>query len=140
MRTITEPSRRSYPDEEISHIYELARFHLENGNTKIAEPLIKGLTEVRPDFAPGWLGLACISILNNDFDAGLDAARKARKIKSDAADAILFEITCLLSLDDLNGAGTLLGEVSDMVENHQITNPLHLRFFRAQLARYQTIR
>ncbi len=135
-----EVSRKSYSDEEIAHIYELARFHLENGAVKAAEAIFKGVCEVRSDFVPGWLGLAYVRIVNQDFDHALECARKACKAKPDSVEALLFQVTCLLSLDDLNGAGTLLGEVGEMIETGEVVSPNLMRFYKGQLARYQSVR
>lgn len=136
----SEIVRKAYTDDELQHIYELARFHLENGSVKLAEVLLKGLVEVRPDYAFGWLALSYVRMMERDFDAGLEHARKALKCQPESAEAFLFQITCLLSLDDLNGAGTLLGEIGDRIDNGDLTNPNLVRFYRAQLARYQSAR
>lgn len=139
-KTSSDIVRKSYGDEEINHIYELARFHLENGAIKLAEPIFKGLVEVRPDFAPGWLGMSYVRLMEGDFDHGLQCAQRAHKAQPESVEALLLQVTCLLSLDDLNGAGTLLGEVGDRVDGGEISQPHILRFYRAQLARYQSSR
>lgn len=139
---ISEPNspdklKRAYSEEEISHIYQLGRFHLENGGVKFAEPIMRGLTEVAPLNPLGWLGLAYVYVMNEDFEQGLDAARHAARSKQYSVQAMLFEVACHLSLNDMPSAGTLLGEIGEKIENGELHDPHMLRFYRAQLARYQ---
>lgn len=137
-RSPSEILRRGYSDEEISHIYELGRLHLENGNLRRAEAIFQGLTEVAPDFPYGWLGMSYIHVHNKNFDAAGNAARQAVRAKEGLVEGMLFLISCLLVTGDINAAGTLLGEVGEIIENGEIDNPNVVRFYRAQLARYQS--
>ena len=132
-----EQVRGGYSDEELASIYELARIYLENGNLKAAEAILQGLTQVVPDYAPAQLGLCYIHLFSNNHDAGLSAARSAHASAPDSAEALLFLISCLLTSGDYHAAGSYLGEISERVESGMITNPNVVRFFKAQLARYQ---
>ena len=131
-------SRRGYSEEEISTIYELGRLYLESGLFPAAENIMRGLTEVVPDFAPGWLGLCYLHIQNKNSDAALQAARQAVRADSSSIEAQLFLITCFLSVGDYNSAGTYLGEVGESIETGSVEDPNLIRFFKAQLARYQS--
>ena len=55
IRTSGELPKRGYSEEEVSHMYGLARLHLENGNIRGAESIFTGLREIAPDFAPAHL-------------------------------------------------------------------------------------
>ena len=136
-RSSTEVQKRSYSEDEIAHIYELARFHLENGQLRKAETIFQGLTDVVPDFAPGWLGAAFIHIQSKNYDAAVSATRQALRLKPDSIEAMLLLVSCLLTIGDAHAAGTMLGEIGDVMESGEIDNPSLVRFYRAQLARYQ---
>ena len=133
-----EPTRRGYSDEEIGAIYELSRLLLESGNLRNAEPILIGLTEVAPLFAPAWLGLAYIHIQNNNLESAIYSARQALRNDQSSVEAMLFLISVLLSSGDINTAGSLLGEVQDKIEGGSVPNTDVVRFYKAQLARYQT--
>lgn len=130
--------RRGYAEEEISSIYELGRLCLENGSLRQAETILLGLTEVAPDYAPAWLGMSYIHIQNRNFDGAIFAARQALRIDPNFTEAMLYLVACLLTTGDFNAAGTYLGEVSDKIEGGLVDDSNVIRFFRAQLARYQS--
>ncbi|MCO6431223.1 MAG: tetratricopeptide repeat protein [Deltaproteobacteria bacterium] len=136
-RSVPDQMRGGYSEEEVSSIYELGRIYLENGNLKAAEAIMQGLTEVVPDFSPAWLGLCYIQVFSNNYDAALLAARRAHTADPASPEALLFLISCLLSSGDYHAAGTYLGEIGEKIEGGGITDPEIVRFFRAQLARYQ---
>ncbi len=129
--------RRGYSDDELSHIYELGRFSLENGDTRRAETIMVGLNEVAPEFAPAWLGMCCIHTFNKNYDGALHAARQALRADSESVEAMLYLVCCLLSTNDFNSAGSYLGEVGERIEAGAVDNPNILRFYKAQLARYE---
>lgn len=137
-RQPSEVLKRGYTDEEIAALYELARLSLENGDLRRGEAIMHGLTEVAPDFSPAWLGMAYIHIQNQDFEAGLIATRQALKIDPGFQEAMLYLVACLLTTGDFSSAGTYLGELGEMIESGALESPNMLRFYRAQLARYQT--
>lgn len=139
MGLVVEKSR-SYSDDEIDQIFALARFHIENGNLKLAEPILRGLCDIRPDYAPGWLGACYLALISEQFESCATFARNALKCAPGSIEAQLFLISALLSLGDMSGAGTLLGEINDMFESGQILNPHFANFFKAQLGRYQLAR
>lgn len=136
-RAPSEILKRGYSDDEIAHIYELGRAYLENGQMRQAENIMAGLTEVAPEFAPGWLGMCYIHIQKKNFDSALQAARQALRMELDLSEAVLFLIACLLTTGDYNSAGTYLGEIGEKIESGAVENPDVVRFYRAQLARYQ---
>jgi tetratricopeptide (TPR) repeat protein len=136
-RTASELLRRSYSEEEVAAVYELGRFCLENGDLRKAESIFVGLTEVAPDFAAAWLGVAYVRVHAKEWDAAIAASRQALRVNPGYAEALLFLSACLLSAQDYNSAGTYLGEFGDLIESGQVENPIALRFYKAQLARYQ---
>jgi len=137
-RSPSEILRRGYSDEEIAHLYELGRFFLENGDIRRAEIIITGITEVAPDFAPAWLAMSYIHIQGRNTDGAIFAARQALRVNPGSAEATLFLATCLLTSGDLNSAGTYLGEVGEMIESGSVDDANIVRFYRAQLARFQS--
>lgn len=137
-RVASEVLKRGYSDEEVAHIYELGRLSLENGDLRRAEAIMVGLTEVAPDFSSAWLGLAYIHIQNRNFEAAVQSTRQALKVDPGSREAMLYLIACLLTTGDYSSAGTYLGELSEMIESGTLEDPNMLRFYRTQLARYQS--
>lgn len=136
-RQPSEVLRRGYSADEVAHIYELGRFFLETGATRRAETIFQGLTEAAPDFALGWLGMAVVHIYLDDYQEAVLSAQRALKVDSQLSPAMLVLSACHLTLGDYNSAGTLLGEVGELIENGQVRNPDLVRFFRIQFVRYQ---
>jgi len=139
IRTPSNVLKRGYSDEEIDNIYELARVFLEAGQLKRAEVLFNGITEIIPEYAPAWLGLSYIHIQQKAYDTAAWAARVALQHDPDFIEGMLYLIACLLILGDLNTAGTFLGEVGERIENGTVTHPDLIRFYRIQLARYESL-
>lgn len=133
----SDKAKRGYSFQEISNIYELGRFFLENGDIHRGEAIMLGLTHVAPEFMPSWLGLAYVNIHVGNFEQALQASRQAYRLDPDSLVAILFLVSCLMSQGDYNTAGTYLGEVSDKIEGGFVTHPNVIRFYKAQLIRYQ---
>ena len=130
-------ARATYADEEVSSIYRLGRFFLENGEVTRAEPLMLGLVEVAPHFAPAWLGVAYVAAMKGELEHALSAARQALKIDGESVEVQLFLIAGLLSAGDYNAAGSYLGEVQEKIDRGEVADPDHVRFYQGQLARYQ---
>lgn len=126
-----------YSEEEVASIYQLGKFFLENGDIKSAENVMRGLTVVKPLFYPAWLGLSYVALLDGGTDRALQCAEQAVAIAPEAIEALFYLITCALSVGDYNKAGTYLGEVAEKIENEQVSDPQLLRFYRAQLVRYE---
>jgi len=137
LRSPSEVLKRGYSDEEIIHIYELARVFLEGGQLKRAEAIFTGLTEIAPEFAPAWLGLSYIHIQNKSYETATWAARTALQNDPEFIEAMLYLVACLLFAGDFNTAGTFLGEVGERIESGAVDNPEVARFYRMQLARYE---
>ncbi len=135
-RRLSDVLKRGYSDAEINHIYELGRFHLENGDVTRAEPIMLGITAVAPEFLPAWLGLAYINLLQGNQDAAMATSRQAVKIDPNSIEAHLMLVTCLLGAGDYNSAGALLGEVQERLDRGEGTSNL-TRYYKAQLARYE---
>jgi tetratricopeptide (TPR) repeat protein len=133
---LPESKRRGYSIEEIDAIYDLGRLYLTSGNLQAAENIMQGLVSVVPDYAPAWLGLSYINGMNHNHDAALFAARQAVRIDATATEAQLYLISCLLTVEDFNTAGTYLGEVGDKIDSGTVDNSYLVRFFKAQLVRY----
>lgn len=136
-KQVVEPLRRSYSEDEIESIYELARFTAENGDLLRAEVILTGLVEVAPDYAPAWLGMSFIHAQKKAFDAAIKAAQNALRANPEMVEAELFLISCYLTNGDLNAAGTILGEVGEKIEGGLVDNPEAVRFYRMQLARFE---
>lgn len=129
--------KKEYSDEEISLLYELARFQLENGQLKSAESVLEGILAVAPDYSRAWLARSYLHILSKDYDAAIFCARQALRIQPDFVAANLYLATCFLRIEDYHSAGTQLGEVAEFVEGGKITDRNILRMYRMQLARFQ---
>ena len=132
-----EPISSGYSDDEVSHLYELGRFMLENGELRRAESVFLGLNKAAPDFASAWLGMSYVHIHDKNWDEAIHCARQALRIQPDSNVAMLYLVACLLTTGDFNSAGTYLGEVGERIEVGQVKNSAVIRFYRAQLARFQ---
>ena len=137
-RSPSEILKRGYSDEELAHIYELGRFFLENGELRKAEPIIHGILEIAPDFVPALLAQAYLFIQRSEFDSGLSMSRQALKYAPEMLEASLMAVCCMITLNDTSGAGTLLGEIGEKVEAGAVERPELVRFYKVQLARFQT--
>lgn len=137
-RRPSEVLRRGYLEDEVRHLYALARFWLEAGDLRGAEIVGEGLTQVAPNFGPGWLLLAYTRLAAGDIEKGHEYSRRAIAVAPDGMEAMLYLVCCLLSVGDYNSAGTYLGEVGERIEAGAAESPALIRFFRAQLARFQT--
>ena len=136
-RRPAEPARRGYADEELLHLYALGRFWLENGDWRGAAAVFEGLNEVNPDFGPAWLGSCYVQLMNRDAEAAVRSAAQALKAEAGDAVSMLFLVAALLGAGKFSEAGTYLGEVGDLIDSGQVDNPRAVRFYKAQLARYQ---
>jgi hypothetical protein len=136
-RSPSEVLKRGYSDEELGHIYALARFCLENGDTRRAETILFGINEVAPDFGLAWLGTCTIHSMNKNNEAALSAAKQALRTDPESIEAMLFLVCCLLTAKDFNAAGSYLGEIGERIDAGMVESPNLLRFYQAQLARYQ---
>jgi hypothetical protein len=130
--------RRSYSREEIVDIFELGRLWLETGQHRRAEAIMTGLNEVAPDFSPAWLGTAFLRSVAGDYDGALQAAKNALRNEPESVEAMLYIATLSLTVADYSTAGTYLGEVGERIEQGKIVSPHVPRFFKMQLARYQS--
>lgn len=137
-RRPSEVLRRGYADEEVAAIYALGRLYLENGDIRRAEVIFHGLTEALPDFAPGWLGMSYVFLASRNYDQAIYSARQALRLDPDFVPATLFLVASLLSTRDYNSAGTFLGEVGEKIESGAVEDPALIRFYKGQLARFQT--
>lgn len=130
--------KRGYSDEEISHIYELARLFLENGEPQKGEAILKGIVEIAPEFVPGWLGLAYVALIKRQPDAAITRCQQALEKEESSIVAMLYLVSAYLTRGDIHSAGTYLGEVAEFIDAGDCESPTLVRFYRAQLARYQT--
>jgi thioredoxin-like negative regulator of GroEL len=109
----------------------------EHGEMKRAETIFQGLTEVAPQFAPAFIGMALVQFQAGQQELASQSIKQALKIAPQSTEALLFLIACLLTSGDFSSAGTYLGEVGEMIEEGEVEDPSHIRFFKLQLARYQ---
>lgn len=138
LKSKSEVLKRGYSDEELDHIFALGRLMLEAGQIKKGEGILSGLVEIAPDYWPAWLGLSYSCIQNKDYEKALQSAIHAHKINPDSVEIMLYMIACFLTVGDRNSAGTYLGEVGDRIDNNLVANPSAVRFYKLQLARFQT--
>jgi predicted Zn-dependent protease len=136
-RSPSQLLKRGYSAEEIKNLYELARQFLHIGQIRKAETLFSGITEIAPDFVYAWLGLSYVHICNKQLNEAIFSARQVLRIEPANIEALLYLSACLLTTGDHGAAGTYLGELKERIEQGSITKPEHIRFFKAQLVRYQ---
>lgn len=136
-RATSEIVKRGYSNEELSHIFALARLHIESGALKAAETVLSGLNEVAPDFSPGWLGMAYLHLLQDNKEGAIAACRNSFRVDPESMEVLLFSIACALIDDDINAAGSFLGEVQERLDAGVDVPHDLVRIYRMQLARYQ---
>lgn len=134
---IPQKIRRTYSEDEIRNLYSLAKLSLENGQIHRAEKILLGLNEVAPDFLPGWLALSYLHHLHRNWDLALQVARQTYKLNPQSVEATLFLVVFLLQSGDFTTAGSYLGEVRERIETGAVDEPNVVRFYKAQLARFQ---
>ncbi len=132
-----ESVRSSYSKDEVFDIYALGKMWLETGQVRKAETIMIGLNTVAPDFLPAWLGTALVHGTLGDMEASYRAAERAFKLAPESSEAMLFLIAAALTLNDSATAGTLLGEVGELIQGGKVSDPNVVRFYKMQLARYQ---
>ncbi len=71
--------------------YVRAHRSLETKNLSYAESRFKKVVEIEPNFARGWLGLAEVSILKNNFDSASKYLDEALLLKPDLYEAVYFK-------------------------------------------------
>ncbi len=131
------PSRSSYSADEVLDIYALGKMWLETGQIRKAEVIMQGLNSVAPDFVPAWLGMSVVQSTLGHIEAALAAAQRALKLDAQSAPAMMCVVVASLNLHDMSTAGTLLGEVGDLIDAQKISDPNVVRLYKMQLARYQ---
>ena len=136
---LLESVRRGYSEEEIHFIYEHIRIALMNGEIKWAKVVLDGLTELAPDYVPGWLALSYVSMFDRDFDLAISASHHAARIDAQSVEAALFLSTCYMSQGDYQTAGTNLGEAFELIES-QGGNDGFRRLYRLLLERFNRTR
>jgi len=130
--------RSSYSADELVDISALGKMWLETGQVRKAEVIMQGLTSVAPDFLPGWLGMSVVQSTLGNIEAALAAAQRALKLDAQSAPAMMCVVVASLTMNDMSTAGTLLGEVGELIEAQRVTDPNVTRLYKMQLARYQS--
>jgi len=130
--------RSSYSADELVDIYALGKMWLETGQVRKAEVIMQGLTSVAPDFLPGWLGMSVVQSTLGNIEAALAAAQRALRLDAQSAPAMMCVVVASLTMNDMSTAGTLLGEVGELIEAQRVTDPNVTRLYKMQLARYQS--
>lgn len=129
--------KREYSADEIELLYELARYHLENGRLRAADTILEGLVAVAPDCANAWLAKSYVAIVEHDYDAAIFAARQALRIEPNLSAANLFLASCFLRSEDYHAAGTHLGEVAELVESGTLNDRNLHRMYKMLLVKFQ---
>ena len=136
-RSATEIAKKGYSDEEVASIFQLARLFAENGNVRQSEVLALGLNETAPEFAPAWLLRSYLHIQDKDFDKAVFAARQALRIDPNMVEALVFLVSCFLTLGDFHSAGTHLGEIGERIDGGSVNDSRISRLYESQLVRFQ---
>lgn len=136
-RSDSELVRKSYTDDEVTLIYELARLSFETGNHRRAETLARGLIAVAPDFIPSYLVLAAVLAFAKSYDQASDFIQSALRLNENSLEAQLLAASIYLTQGNLTMAGTMLGEASERVKQGADIAPALRDFYEIQLARFE---
>jgi tetratricopeptide (TPR) repeat protein len=118
-------------------IFALGRLFLEIGSFSRGAVILKGLTEVAPEFLPAWLALGYVAIMNGEYEQALGHSGQVLRRDPTHPEAMLMNVICSLSTGDINSAGTYLGELKDGIDGDVINNPQLVRLYQSQLVRFQ---
>lgn len=124
-----------YSEEEIISLYELARLSIEAGELKRAESIANGLSEIAPDFAPAFLILAYCQVWSKDYEAASDTSERAFKAAPNDISVLFFVAATKLLVNDSQRAGTVLGEIGELLEKKRDLEAE--RLYKLLLARFQ---
>jgi len=137
-RAPSDMIRSGYTEAEMQSIYALGRLSLESGNFVRATVILKGVIEVAPEFAPAWLALGYIAIMNSEYEQALTYLSQILRRNPTHPEAMLMNVICSLCTGDINSAGTYLGELKDAIDGDMINNPQLVRLYQSQLVRFQS--
>ena len=138
-RTLSTALKRGYSENELAHMYELARFLLETGGIEDGTVILKGINAVAPNYVPALLALCHVHVISKNHTKALQLASRAVELEPESVDARLFLISAHLLVRDLQTAGTMLGEVGEAIESGINISSAALRLYRAHRARFETI-
>lgn len=130
--------KHSYAEDEIHALYDLVLMCLEAGEIKRASTIAQGLVIIAPKFVPGYLALSYIHCIAGEFQDAYEVSTKAYRLAGDDSQVALFYATTALTVGDAQSAGTVLGEVGEMIESNALISPNITRLYKLQLARFQT--
>ncbi len=141
-RRPSEVLKRGYSENEVRDIYALARAYIGITQFAEAEQILKGLTEVAPDFIPAHLALAYCFMNKEQLDEevlrqALLNTKQALRIDPRNPEALILQIIILLNLNDRHAAGSFLGELGEQIESAKGVSDLCERLYRSQLERFQ---
>ncbi|GEM_PF-6108404 len=124
-----------YSEEEIFSLYDLARLSVEAGELKRAESIANGLSEIAPDFAPAFLIMAYCQVWSKDYEAASDSSERAFKASPNDISVLFFVAATKLLVNDSQRAGTVLGEIGELLEKKRDLEGE--RLYKLLLARFQ---
>jgi hypothetical protein len=135
-----------YSDDQIESLYSLGRHYLKIGSFRNAEIIFRGIVAVRENFFQAHLALIYLLINNDLYTEASLLVENTKSLfisegdidKNHFARLLLLESIISLNLADFAKAGTALGEVHELIENHTVDNADLISIFRSQLVRYQS--
>ena len=128
--------RQGYSQSEIEALYALARTFLASGETGPSERMSKGIVSVAPEFAPAWLMLAYIYLMQENRNETIFSARQALRAQPNSVEALLFLVIAYFQAEDFQTGGTFLGEVAELVHGERGTPELR-RLYDSQVIRFE---
>jgi tetratricopeptide (TPR) repeat protein len=137
-RSEGELLRKSYTDDEVTLIYELARLSFESGNQRRAEALARGLVAVAPDFIPSYILLATVLAFSKAYEQATDMVQAALRLNENCVEAYLLGSSVYLSQANFTMAGTMLGEAEERIKQAPDISPALKSFYSVQLARFES--
>ena len=136
-RSPSQILKQGYSEEEIELIYSLGRNYLDLHFYNQAEKIFNGLVKINPDFFDAWTALSIVSFLKGNIDQAYNHAKQASRINSNSIEIQLLFVTILLSQRDYSTAGTYLGEIQELIDSGRIHNQDQIRYFKAQMLRFE---
>ncbi len=114
---------------------------MENAQRPQAEAIFQGLLEVVPEYVPALVATAYLQLCRQDVEGASTVLQQALRLDPTSPATMLMLVACLLTLNDRNTAGSLLGEAGELLESGAAATEPNVadiqRFYRLQLARFE---
>ena len=126
-----------YSSDQLSLVYNLGVFYLENHDFTAARNILNGLSILSPENAQVWHSLSLANLALEDLPGAYSTSRQALRLDPSDPHILLTVSSILMSQGDFTTAGSYLGEFSELVEQGKIREKRLIDFYKILLARFE---